>query len=49
MRTHLQCVLLARKVFVQPPAELRGVQEQLVVGHGQEHFVDLQQVVRGTQ
>lgn len=42
-RTDPERVLLAGEVLVEPPAELGGVEQQLVVGHGQQRFVDVQQ------
>lgn len=43
----LQSVLLAGEVFVEAAAELGGVEKQFVVGHGEENFVDVHQVVGG--
>lgn len=43
---HFQNVFLGGEVFVQPPAEFWWVQEQLIVSHCKEYFVNSQQVVR---
>lgn len=48
VRTYPQSVLLARKVFIEATAELTGVQQQFIVGHGEKHFVNVHQIVGGS-